>query len=191
MAWDVAAHEQGDGVAVRCHRIFDFPAPNSRREYSHARRSGLEGRNLPLIAKQSVGLRIVAGQNFRVSTKRMPDGFRDVPFGIALRRNPNHEIWTVAVMQAPLAAERMVMLPRLVSVRAALRRLLPRLTEHLNRRLVARMRQNIIGLEDGDRAAIKIVAGNHHVMPESGLAHRLMLKFEAGRCVCATWEHEP
>src|SRR5258708_1704964 len=101
MAWDVAAHEQGDGVAVRCHRIFDFPAPNSRREYSHARRSGLEVRNLPLIAKQSVGLRIVARQNFQVSTKRMPDGFRDVPFGIALRLNPNHEIWTVAVMQAP------------------------------------------------------------------------------------------
>ena len=83
-----------------------------------------------------------------------------------------------------------MMLPRLVTVRTALRRLLPCLAEDIDRRLVARMRHHVVRLEDRDGAAVEIVAGDHDMMAEPGLAHRLMLEFQPRRGFCAVGQHQ-
>ena len=73
------------------------------------------------------------------------------------------------------------MLPRLVAILTALRRLLPRRAEDIDRRLVARMRHHVVRLEDRDGAAVEIVAGDHDMMAKAGLAHRLMLELQPRR----------
>src|SRR5690348_9053245 len=108
----------------------------------------------------------------------MTDRPGDIPVRVTLGLDPHHEERTIAVMEAPLAAERVMMLPRLVTVRTTLRRLLPCSAEDIDRRLVARMRHHVVRLEDRNGAAVEIVASDHDVMAKPGLAHRFVLELQ-------------
>src|ERR1700760_2039319 len=52
------------------------------------------------------------------------------------------------------------------------------------------MRHHVVRLEDGDGAAVEVVAGDHHMMAEPGLAHRLMLELQSRRGFGAVGKHQ-
>src|SRR5690606_31664618 len=184
MIRNVSAEKKRNWRAVRRDLVFQLPTADCLCTTRHSWRPGLPVRNLPLAAIKRVRSRIEAGKNPFITAIAVADGLGNVPVRIALWFDPNHQIGTIAVMQAPFAAEGVMIWPWLVTSISPLGGLLPRPPENFDRAGIDGVGQDVVRLVDRNGPCVEIIARHNDVVPKPSFAHNAIKESKPRRNFC-------